>query len=450
MAAAFQRCGNENTKVNYLGTADQWCKINFTNVIQSLPDGRPLHIVYSYSTMSPTAIAKGGFYFNGKLAEDIVFNSVIDTMPESVLEGLETLKSITFYKKYPTTFGYKSLAYCPNLTKINLTAPQSAKSNASPADEAIQVGDYAFVDDIKLSEIGFIADITNAGNDSFKNTAWLNNQADGVVYAGRNLLCYKGTAPENTILEVLEGTESISAKALSDQTGIVEIKMPQSLLMIGNDAFSGCTSLRGTLRYPMAVTEIRSWFNAPGITSVVFEDGDTEVEFVQNVNLENLKEVYVGRNFKCKNYYMQYHVEKLTFGSAFSNMNKDFFASSNCENLKCIRVLRDVPPTLETYQDWIYDNNTSEYVECTITPFHNLNQKNITLEVPEGSVEKYKAAEGWKDFFNIVSMASIEKVNDENLIIEGYYNTQGLFSDKPFNGFNIIVYKDGRKKKVML
>lgn len=368
LAAAFQRCGNENTKVNYLGTADQWCKINFTNVIQSLPDGRPLHIVYSYSTMSPTAIAKGGFYFNGKLAEDIVFNSVIDTMPESVLEGLESLKSITFYGKYPTEFGYKSLAYCPNLTKISLTAPQSAQRKSVSTDASIIVGDYAFVDDAKLSEIGFIADLTKVGNDSFKNTPWLTSQAEGTVYAGKVLLCYKGIAPENTVLEVLEGTTSIADKALSNQTGIIEIKMPQSLMTIGNDAL--CGSLVGTLRYPGAITEIRSWFNAPGITSVVFEDGDTEVEFVQNVNLENLKEVYVGRNFKCKNYYMQYHVEKLTFGSAFSNMNKDFFASSNCENLKCIRVLRDVPPTLETYQDWIYDNNTSEYVECTITPFH--------------------------------------------------------------------------------
>lgn len=448
LAAAFERCGNEQTKVNYLGTADQWCKIDFTNVIGRLPDGKPWYWVNIYSSISPTAIAKGGFYFNGKLAEEIVFNSIIDTMPESVLEGLESLKSITFYGKYPTEFGYKSLAYCPNLTKISLTEPQSAQRKSAFTDTSISVGDYAFVDDAKLSEIGFIADLTKAGTDSFKNTAWLTSQAEGTVYAGKVLLCYKGIAPDNTVLKVLEGTTSIADKALSNQTGIIEIKMPQSLMTIGNDAL--CGSLTGTLRYPGAITEIRSWFNAPGITSVVFEDGDTEVEFVQNVNFENLKEIYVGRNFKCVNYYMQYQVEKLTFGSAFSNMNKDFFGSNNCENLKCIRVLQDVPPTLETYQDWIYDNTTSEYVECTITPFHNLNQKNITLEVPEGSVDKYKAAEGWKDFFNIVSMASIEKVNDESMIIEGYYNTQGLFSDKPFNGFNIIVYKDGRKKKVLL
>ena len=79
--------------------------------------------------------------------------------------------------------------------------------------------------------------VTTIGNNAFNNTAWYDNQPDGLVYAGKVAYKYKGTMPEGTAIEILEGTLGIADNAFDGCTSLTSVTIPNSVTNIGNDAF---------------------------------------------------------------------------------------------------------------------------------------------------------------------------------------------------------------------
>lgn len=219
---AFSGC-TKLENIYYTGDIASWCKISgLNNLLTSL---RTLYINGNKIEgnlnipNNVTSIGSYSFSFCGKLTGI--------TIPDSV-----------------TSIGDSAFADCSNLA--NITIPNSVTS----------IGNDAFRDCTGLVNITIGDRVSNIGYSAFLNTAWYDNQPDGLVYAGKVAYRYKGTMPENTSISLKRDTISINNSAFVNCNGLKSIMIPDSVTNIGNFAFSGCrglTSITGSATNVSAV-----------------------------------------------------------------------------------------------------------------------------------------------------------------------------------------------------
>ncbi len=134
------------------------------------------------------------------------------------------------------TIGYSAFRGCTALSKVSLG--NSVKSLDS------QVFDGC----TSLTTITGISHLESIGGSAFNITyntfiPWFENLPDGLLYLGKVLYQYKGTMPDNTTINVKEGTTQIGYRAFYDCNGLFGISIPQSLNSIDSYAFENCPNL---------------------------------------------------------------------------------------------------------------------------------------------------------------------------------------------------------------
>ena len=117
-----------------------------------------------------------------------------------------------------------------------------------------QIGDNCFSGCTVLTDFGDLEkNVTRVGLLAFLDTGWFHDQPNGVVYFGKVAYAYKGTMAEGTVLNIKDGTVSVTYKFLAGQTelnprgtqpNLAGVVLPQSCKYVEGYAFANATSMK--------------------------------------------------------------------------------------------------------------------------------------------------------------------------------------------------------------
>ena len=188
------------------------------------------------------------------------------------------------------------------LTKVTGSADNASKvvKQAMPNSFVVvitsgtNISDYAFRDCVGLTSITIPDSVTSIGKDAFYNTAWYNNQPDGLVYAGKVAYKYKGTMPENTSIVIEDDTFGIADYAFYGCTGLTSVTIGNGVTSIGSYAFYGCSSLT-SITIPDSVTNIgeNAFYNCNGLTRIDVSENNTSYASVDGILYNKAKTEFI-------------------------------------------------------------------------------------------------------------------------------------------------------------
>ena len=333
------------------------------------------------------------------------------TIPSSVtniqsyaFQGCTSLASVTIPSSV-TDIGYSAFECCISLASV--TIPSSVTTISSSAfsgctgltsvtihNGVTEISCETFYGCTSLTSVTIPSSVTIIGASAFENTAWYNNQPDGLVYAGNVAYQYKGEMPEGTLITIRNGTVSISENAFSRCTSLTSVTIPSSVTTIGGGAFYGCTSL-SSVTIPSSVTTISSsaFSRCTSLTSVTIPSSVTTIGGGAFSDCTNLTSVsipssvtFIGRSAfsGCTG------LTSVTIPNSVTYIDDSAF---DCSNLLSIYVEGETPPSIlpDVTEYWSDENGS----------FQSVDKKTCVLYVPKGCKSAYENAEGWKDFQNI-------------------------------------------------
>lgn len=150
--------------------------------------------------------------------------------------------------------------------------------------------------------------------------------------------------------------------------------------------------------------------------------------------------------------------EKVTYdGMEYAVTSIEEYALSFCTSLVSVVI----PGSVTSIGDGAFTNcnNLKKLVCHATTPpvfadelwgaFVGVNKDACTLYVPQESLDAYKSAAHWKDFFNIAT--GVKNATKTSSATESErYSTDGTRLASPQKGINIIRMSDGTVKKVLV
>ena len=249
-----------------------------------------------------------------------------------------------------------------------------------------------------------------------------------------------------TSVTIGNSVKIIDDKAFSNCKGLTSITIPNSVTTIGYATFSGCTGLT-SITIPNSVTSIgkNPFMGCTDLTTMVVDSENTKYDSRENCNavIESESKTLVSG---CKNSSIPNSVTSIG-SSAFSGCSDlpsitipngvtkiGGSAFNGCSNLISITIPYSVT-TIGSNAFRDCSGLTSVTIDSNVTSIGNLvfeganistiislienpsaikgktsdertfslnTFSNGTLYVPKGSIDKYMATEGWKDFTNIV------------------------------------------------
>ena len=233
------------------------------------------------------------------------------------------------------------------------------------------------------------------------------------VYIGRNIQL---TGGDGDLFYSLRGLKKVNFGDactevpdgwFSQCTGLESVTLGKNITRIGNRAFKNCEVMNSLTCYNIKTIGDEAFHSCKSIV---------KWDFV-NCQLETIGE---------DAFYWNTSLKIVGLPATLKSIAEDGFYG--CEALEEITCLAPVPPTCG-------NKNVFRYLDTS----------KCKLLVPEGSIDAYKAADVWKDFFNIE--AGIKGILSDNN--NEWFDLNGRRLSAPQKGIRII-RQNGHVQKVVV
>ena len=336
----------------------------------SLPDG----LVY---------IGKVLYKYNGTMPENTsigVKEGIVSISSDAFL-GCSGLTTITLPESV-TSIGYRAFENCSSLTAITL--PEGV---TSIGDEAFK-GCQSLYKVINISNLDIQKGSTEHGMVGYYAQKVIKADADDNVkgyyfYTSEEnihyLFHYGGKETALTLPEDYNGDDYIiDDKAFANNGNIISASIPQTVGEIGSHAFAGCSNLASIdiARGVMSIGD-NAFENCTSLTAIIFPKNLTSIGSSAFKGCSGLTSVFISANVD-------------TYGKE---------AFEGCEAVETLMVMGSVMPTIPS--DKLTSITLFSPVPLKTSEFANKVYRNATVYVPKGSLERYQAADVWKNFWTI-------------------------------------------------
>ena len=203
------------------------------------------------------------------------------------------------------------------------------------------IGDYSFENCSNLESLSIPSTVISMGVGTLDGTKWYDCQEDGVVYAGKMVYRYKGTMPENTCIEIEEGTLGIADLAFYDCKGLASIIMPNSVVHIGSYAFYGTSWDKNLPQGLIYIGKVLYKYNGtmPENTCIEIEEGTLGIADLAFYDCKGLTSIIMPNsvnNIGANAFGGCIELETITISEKVSSIANATF--SNCSSLKTIII----------------------------------------------------------------------------------------------------------------
>ena len=314
---------------------------------------------------------------------------------------------------------------------------------------------YNYINNQKELEVTDYSNNRYSGSVAIPEQVTYNNKTLKVTSIGKDAF-YKCT--DLTAITIPGSMKKIGEHAFYGCNGLTTVSIPNSVTTIGEQVFRDCKGLT-TVTIGNGVTTIaaQAFYRCNSLTTLTIGNGVTSIgdgafsscTCLTSVILPNkVKTIGSGAFAGCSG------LTTVVIPGSVTSIESEAFRG--CTSLPSVTIPASVTKIGEkAFEGWGMPEVVSKIEDpfaINLDTFSDNTFANATLYVPYGTLNKYKAAKGWKKFANMQEgdPSGITGVENEGASELRRYTFDGKAINTPHKRINIIQMNNGTTKKVIV